>query len=232
VIVATGSSHTPHVPAFDRDLSKEIVRMHSSDYRNPAQLREGPVLVVGTGNSGAEVAFEVVMLHPTLLAGKTPPEIPVRHGGVPSRFVLPVVRFVGHHVLNLDTPLGRKARPRMLTGPTPLIRTKMKDLEAAGVERVSRVVGTKDGRPLLQDQRVLDVTNVIWCTGYRETYPWIKLPVFADDGTLLQNRGVATTIPGLFFVGLRFQYAATSEVLPGVGRDARYIASLVATQPD
>ena len=74
------------------------------------------------------------------------------------------------------------------------------------------------------------MTNVIWCTGFREEFPWIDLPVFGEDERPLHERGVVVGEPGLYFVGLRFQYAATSDVLPGVGRDAEYVAKHIASR--
>jgi putative flavoprotein involved in K+ transport len=136
-------------------------------------------------------------------------------------------------VLTLKTPLGRKAQPRFVSHGAPLVRVKLKDLAAAGVERVPRTVGTQDGRPALEDGRVLDVSNVIWCTGFREEFPWIDLPVFGQDGRPLHERGVVVGEPGLYFVGLLFQYALSSDVLPGVGRDAEYIAKhIVSSEPN
>ena len=227
VVIASGAHRVPKTPAFARELDPRIVQMHSSDYRNPAQLKAGAVLVVGVGNSGAEIAFELSQTHTTLLAGTEAGEIPVRHGSVPARLVLPIIRFLGTHVLTVRTPLGRKMRAR-LSHATPLIRTKSKDLAAAGVERVARVAGVRDGLPLLEDGRVLDVANVIWCTGYAHDYSWIDLPALGNDGEPVHERGVVESAPGLYFVGLIFQYAATSDVLPGVGRDARYVARAVA----
>jgi putative flavoprotein involved in K+ transport len=227
VVIASGAHRIPTMPAFARELDSGIVQMHSSDYRNPGQLQEGGVLVVGAGNSGAEVAFELSRTHPTLLAGKEAGEIPVRHGSIPARFTLPIIRFLATHLLTVRTPIGRKVRAR-LGDATPLIRTKSKDLAATGVERVARVAGVRDGLPLLEDGRVLDVANVIWCTGYARDYSWIDLPALGDDGEPLHERGVVESAPGLYFVGLIFQYAATSDVLPGVGRDARHIAGRVA----
>jgi putative flavoprotein involved in K+ transport len=145
-----------------------------------------------------------------------------------ARFVFPVIRFVGHHVLTLRTPIGRKAQPRFISHGAPLIRVKLKDLIAAGVEQVPRTVGIEDGRPVLEDGRVLDVSNVIWCTGFREEFPWIDLPIFDENERPLHERGVVVGEPGLYFVGMPFQYASTSDVLPGVGRDAEYIAKHIA----
>jgi putative flavoprotein involved in K+ transport len=228
VIVATGAHRMPRVPGFARDLDPRIVQLHSSEYVSPAQLRDGPVLVVGLGNSGAEIAHELVRTRPTWVAGRQRGEIPVQHGSVPARFFLPVIRFLGHRVLTKGTPIGRRAGPKIAAGGPPLIRIKTKHLAAAGIERGGRVVGTRDGLPLLEDGRVLDAPNVVWCTGFREDFSWIELPVFDDDGKPLHDRGVVTAEPGLYFVGLIFQYSITSDVLPGVGRDAERIANHLA----
>jgi putative flavoprotein involved in K+ transport len=228
VIVATGSHRTPRTPSFARDLDPRIVQLHSSEYVSPAQLREGPVLVTGLGNSGAEIAFELVRSRPTWVAGKERGEIPVPHGGVRSRFLLPALRFLGQFVLTKGTPIGRKVGPKVAAGGPPLIRTKTRHLAEAGVERGGRVVGTQDGRPLLDDGRVLDVPNGVWCTGFREDFSWIELPIFDADGMPRHERGVVEAEPGLYFVGLIFQYSITSDVLPGVGRDAKRIAKHIA----
>jgi putative flavoprotein involved in K+ transport len=230
VVVATGANQLPKVPGFADELHSSIVQLHSSQYRHPSQLQEGAVLVVGAGNSGAEIAFEVSRTHPTYLSGKPSGQIPVRHGPAAARFFFPVIRFVGHHVLTLRTPIGRKVQPEYISHGAPLIRVKLKDLAAAGVEQVPRTVGMDNGRPALEDGRVLEVTNVIWCTGFREEFPWIDLPVFGEDGRPLHERGVVVGEPGLYFVGLLFQYAVSSDVLPGVGRDAEYVAKHIASR--
>jgi putative flavoprotein involved in K+ transport len=228
VVVATGAYQVPKIPCFADELHSNIMQLHSSQYRRPSQLQEGAVLVVGAGNSGAEIAFEVSRLHPTYLSGRPSGQIPVRHGPAAARFVLPVVRFVGHHVLTLKTPIGRKAQSRFISHSAPLVRVKLMDLIAAGVEQVPRTVGIEDGRPVLEDGRVLEVSNVIWCTGFREEFPWIDLPIFDENERPLHERGVVVGEPGLYFVGMPFQYASTSDVLPGVGRDAEYIAKHIA----
>jgi putative flavoprotein involved in K+ transport len=228
VVVATGAYQVPKIPGFADELHSNIMQLHSSQYRRPSQLQEGAVLVVGAGNSGAEIAFEVSRTHPAYLSGKPSGQIPVRHGPAAARFVLPVVRFVGHHVLTLRTPIGRKAQPRFSSHSAPLVRVKLKDLAAARVEQVPRTVGLDDGRPALEDGRVLDVSNVIWCTGFREEFPWIDLPIFDENERPLHERGVVVGEPGLYFVGMPFQYALSSDVLPGVGRDAEYIAKHIA----
>ncbi|MBT2532029.1 NAD(P)-binding domain-containing protein [Arthrobacter sp. ISL-48] len=224
VVVATGCSQAAKVPGFAAELAPSIVQLHSSDYRNIEQLQEGPVLVVGLGNSGAEIGIEVCRTHPTIVAGKPGGELPVKHGRTAARYVLPVVRFVGSHVLTTSTPIGRKVAPSFKMHAAPLIRTKSKDLTAAGVRLVPRVAGVENGLPVLADGTRLDVSNVIWCTGFKDDFSWID-PALLDDGGLpRQVRGVALDSPGLFFLGQEFLYAATSATIPGTCRDARYLA--------
>jgi putative flavoprotein involved in K+ transport len=230
VVVATGANHTPKIPTFASQLAPHVTQLHSSAYKSPSQLREGGVLIVGAGNSGAEISVEVARTHRTWLSGPEKGELPVRHGPAAAMFVLPLVRFMGTHVLNMDTPVGRKVRPQFLAHGAPLIRVRSKDLMAAGIERVARVVGARDGLPILADDRVLDIANVIWCTGFRSDFRWIDLPAFGEDGQPVQYRGVVASEPGLYFVGQEFLYAATSAAIPGVGRDAKYVAKHIASR--
>lgn len=104
-------------------------------------------------------------------------------------------------------------------------------IRAAGVKRiVGRTVGVEAGLPLLDDGQVLDVRNVIWATGFTHSYPWIRLPVIGPDGWPIHERGVAISAPGLYFVGLPFQYGFTSQLIGGVGRDARYVVDRVVAR--
>src|SRR5262249_3073790 len=140
-----------------------------------------------------------------------------------------VLRVLFHRVLTVRTPMGRRMRPKALSHGMPLIRVKAKDLAAAGVERVPRTVGVRDGLPLLADDRVLDVANVIWCTGYNPDFPWIDLPGLGEEGPV-HERGVVAGAPGLYFAGLAFLYAVSSSTIHGVGRDADYIAGAIAAR--
>jgi putative flavoprotein involved in K+ transport len=228
VIVATGANRVPKSPAFASALDPWILQMHSAAYRNPSQLRAGSVLLVGVGNSGAEIAKELSSTHRVLLAGKPAGQIPVRHGSRRSRPFFHVFRFVGHHILTRGTPIGRKLLPKLERKAAPLIRVKSKDLEAAGVERVPRVAGVRDGLPELEDGRLIEVENVIWCTGFRQDFPWIDLPIFDEEGRPRHERGVVPSAPGLYFVGLVGQYSLSSDVLPGASRDPRYVAKVIA----
>jgi putative flavoprotein involved in K+ transport len=141
-----------------------------------------------------------------------------------------IVRFIGHHILSVSTPIGRKLRPKLLSQAAPLVRVKPWDLINAGIERVPRVVGVENGRPLLSDNRTLDVKNVIWCTGYDPGFPWIKIPVFDENGQPVHDRGVVTQVPGMYFVGRHFLYSMSSSTLFGIGRDADRVVRAVQSR--
>lgn len=227
VVIAMANYQVPRVPEFAKELDPDIVQLHSHSYRNTSHLRPGSVLVVGVGNSGADIAMEVVRSHQTWMSGKESGHVPFQIESFVARHLLVrLVRFVGHHVLSLGSPIGRKVRPKLLTKASPLVRVKPKDLTEAGVERVARVTGVQNGRPLLADGRVLDVANVIWCTGYEPGFSWIDLPIF-EKGRPMHHRGVVHRVPGMYFVGLHFLYAMSSATLIGIGRDAAYVAEAV-----
>jgi putative flavoprotein involved in K+ transport len=228
VVVATGAYHRHRIPGFASELDPGIVQLDTGSYRNPSQLRPGGVLVVGAGNSGAEIAHEVAAAHPTWLSGPDTGHIPVRVGGRWDRLLTPPFWWLISHVLTVDTPVGRKVRPKALVTPAPLERVRPKELAAAGVERVPRTVGVRDGLPLLEDGRVLEVANLIWCPGSRPDFSWIELAVFDQDGLPRHDRGAVASRPGLYFVGLWFLSGFTSSLLGGVGRDAERIAGQIA----
>jgi putative flavoprotein involved in K+ transport len=228
VVVAMANYQVPRVPTFASDLDRGIVQIHSHHYKNPSQLKPGNTLVVGAGNSGADIAMEVVKTSPTWMSGKESGHVPFQIDTFLARLVLfRIVRFIGHYVLSLATPIGRKQRPKLLKTASPLVRVKPKDLTSAGVERVGRVVGVQNGKPLLEDGRTLDVANVIWCTGYEPGFSWIDLPVFDGGGNPMHERGIVHRMPGMYFVGLHFLYAMSSATLVGIGRDADYVAKAI-----
>jgi putative flavoprotein involved in K+ transport len=215
VILATGPYSTPRVPMFAGELDPAIVQMHSASYRNPGQLRDGAVLVVGAGNSGAEIALELARTHPVWLAGRDTGYVPFPLGGPAYRAMsrLGVHAWPGRTLAALGSGRGH-----------PLIRITPAALESAVVWRVPRVTGVKEGQPVLEDGRVLHVANVVWCTGFAPGYEWIKLPVCGRDGRPEHYRGIARAAPGLYFVGLPFQSSLASHLVGGVAADAGYIA--------
>jgi putative flavoprotein involved in K+ transport len=230
VVVAMAQYQQRRIPPFARDVAPRIRQLHALDYRNREQFQPGGVLVVGAGNSGAEIALEAVATHQTWLAGPSTGAVPYRVDGLAARLGMTrfMLRVVFHRLLSIATPIGRRLRPKMLHGAAPLIRIKPNDLIAAGVARVPRVVSVRDGLPVLDDGRVLDVTNIVWCTGFDAGFSWIDLPVFGADGSPLHAAGVVPSQPGLYFVGLHFLYAFSSDMIHGVGRDAARIAGVIA----
>jgi putative flavoprotein involved in K+ transport len=233
VVVAMASYQIPKIPAFAAELAPDIVQLHSSEYRNPAQLREGGVLVVGAGNSGAEIAFELARRgKETWLSGRDVGHVPFAIEGLFARAIVPILfRVVFHRVITVDTPIGRKARPSVIKQGGPLIRQQPKLLLAAGVRRVGRTTGVRDGLPVLADGSVLSVTNVIWCTGFHAGMSWLDVPVLDADGEPQHERGLVASHPGLYFVGLHFLYALSSTMIHGVARDAERIARAIAGRP-
>jgi putative flavoprotein involved in K+ transport len=222
VVVATGPYHHPHVPGFAAGLDPAITQLHSSRYRNPGQLPDGDVLVVGAGNSGAEIAVELAATRRTYLSGPDVGHAPI--WAIHNRFSL----WLADHLLTTDTSLGRRMRDTRRRRGDPLVRLKPADIVAAGVQRVPRVDGVADGAPRLTDGRTLEVAVVVWATGYRPDFGWIDLPIFNDAGDPVHHRGVVAAAPGVYFLGLPFQYSSTSDHVGGVGRDARHIAEHLA----
>ena len=231
VVVASGTFQSPVTPAFADELDPSILQLHSNDYHNPSQLREGPVLVVGASHSGGDIAFELAPRHRTVLSGRVHGEVPFRIEGRPARVIMRVLFFLANRVLTMQTPIGRRMRAEVRAGGGPLLRVKRADLKAVGVEHTeSRVAGVLDGKPLLDDGRVLNVANVVWCTGFRKDVSWIDIPVTGEDGWLEQERGTAISSPGLYFVGLPFLNAFGSMLIGGVGRDAEHVAKAIAAR--
>jgi putative flavoprotein involved in K+ transport len=229
VVVAMSSFQAPRVPEFARALDQQIVQMHSSRYKNPDQLRAGGVLLVGAANSGADIALDLVRTRRTYLSGRHPGNIPFRIEGRVAHALVPFLfRVLFHRIFTVDTPIGRRVRHAFVYKGMPLIRVKPVDLDSAGVERVGRVTGVVGGKPQLADGRVLDVTNVIWCTGFHPGLSWIDLPIRGlAEGEPEQVRGVVPGEPGAYFVGLTFLYSASSTMIHGVERDAERVANTI-----
>jgi putative flavoprotein involved in K+ transport len=232
VIVAMNDCQCQKIPAFAKDLDPDIVQIYSSKYKNPSQLQDGNMLVIGAGNSGCEIALEVSKTHKTWLAGRDTGHIPFPIKSRVGQLMVPfVLRFLFHRVFTENTFIGRKVKSKALTSGGPLIRIKPKELTEAGIVRVPKVTGVIEGLPVLQNKEVLDVKNIIWCTGYYPRFSWIDLPVFRD-GRPIQKRGIVAKEPGLYFLGLHFLYAMSSGMVHGVKRDAEYIAEAIAKKEE
>jgi putative flavoprotein involved in K+ transport len=227
VVVAGGFLSVPSVPGFASLLGPSTAQVHSASYRNPSSLPGRSALLVGAGNSGVEIGLELAHAgRAVTLAGRAAflPRA-LRAGG--GRLFFGFAR----RAMTLQTPLGRRMRDGMgAHGSAPVIRVRAADLERARVQRVGRLAGVRDGSPLLDDGRVLDVDAVVWCTGFRPAFEWIRLPVLGPGGLPRHDRGVVAAAPGLSFVGLPFQTGFLSPLVGGVGADAGEIVDGIAAR--
>lgn len=228
VVVATGAYSTPAVPGFADEVSDGIFTCHSSDYRNPEQLQAGDVLVVGAGNSGTQIATELASDardRTVWLAGRDTGSIPRRLLGRDIfRWIAALESMLN---LNRDSLLGRRLFQRSMAGGDPVMKPELAKMAAAGVERVGRIEGVEDGRPVSEDGKGFAVENVIWCTGFEPGFSWIDLDIFDADGRPQQRRGIAENVPGLYFVGLPWLHRPTSGLIGGVGPDAEHVARTI-----
>ncbi|MEV1005450.1 NAD(P)/FAD-dependent oxidoreductase [Nonomuraea sp. NPDC050202] len=224
VVVATGPFQRPHIPQLR--LAPEIVALHSSDYRNPGQLPDGPVLVVGGGNSGVQIAAELAATRPVTLAlGARQPVLPQRIGGTDIFTWLQALGLVRAPV---TSRLGRLVRDR-----DPLIGLGPRALRRLGVRIVDRVTatGATAGGPLLRTAsgQTLAPQSVIWATGYRPDYRWLRIPGALAAG-LPRHTGGISPVPGLTYIGLPFQRNRGSALLGWVGEDAALVAETYTAQ--
>ncbi|HSD64051.1 MAG TPA: NAD(P)/FAD-dependent oxidoreductase [Ignavibacteriaceae bacterium] len=225
VVIAMSDFQVSRIPKFASELKKDIVQLHSLEYRNSSQLQDGDVLIVGAGNSGAEISLEVARNnHKVYLSGRDTGHIPFNIEGTLSKLILArvVLRVLFHRIFTTSTPVGRKLRPKLISAGGPLIRINPDDFTKAGIIRVPRVTGVSDGLPVLENNQKLNVKNVIWCTGFNPSFSWIDLPVFKNK-ELMQTRGIVEKMPGLYFTGLHFLYSFSSTMVHGAARDAAYI---------
>jgi putative flavoprotein involved in K+ transport len=227
VIVATGACQTPLTPGLARDLDPSIRQLHAGEYRCPAELRDGPVLVAGAGNSGAEIAMEAARAgHRTVLAGPGTGSIPPAAYALGGR----PFWFIANRVLSVSTPIGRRVRPKLLSQGGPLIRLTMREVIDTGVERAPRVTDSRGGLPVLEDGRGVEVANVVWCTGFGQDFSWIDLPGSVTNRGSEHDRGIVRSQPGMYLLGMPFLSKLASAFIGGVGDDAEHVARTIASR--
>lgn len=217
VVIATGPFHKPFVPVLSRKLANDVFQFHSAEYRNPQQLREGSVLIVGAGNSGVQIATELAQNREVHMSvGKTIKMLPHRIFNKSLFWWFDTLRISN---VTIDSKLGK-----YLSLNDPIIGEEAKPLINNGVIRIKpRTVGVNGKKIFFDDQSYCEVNNVIWATGFRPDYSWIKISGILDqNGRSMHTRGV-TMVPGICFLGLSWQYTRGSALLLGVGKDAEYL---------
>jgi putative flavoprotein involved in K+ transport len=225
LVVATGPFQTPFVPKVAEKLADDVAQLHAVGYRRPDQMVQGTVLVVGGGNTGFQIAKELSTTHKVVLSiGARQTPLPQRLLGRDLFWWLTKARILQK---TIETRLGRKLSTRdTLIGSSPRELKKRH-----GVELRPRVVDTEGHLVRFEDGRELEVHAVIWATGYRPDYSWIELPIFGEENRLRHRRGV-TDLPGLYFVGLTWQYTRGSALIGWVKDDAEFIAEQIAAYQD
>jgi putative flavoprotein involved in K+ transport len=221
VVVATGPFQVPFVPPAAQGLEPSVTQLHSSSYHNPHALPGGPVLVVGGGNSGFQIAEELAATRRVDLSiGDRAPMLPQRLAG---RDLFWWLIRLGLLRVTVDSRLGGLASRREF-----IIGTNKRRLRKAGVRFRPRLVEA-DGRSVrFADRSTLhSVGVVVWATGYRTDYTWIHIRAAVENGHVVYRRGV-TKIPGLYSLGLSWQHTRGSALLGFVNDDAAYIANQIA----
>jgi putative flavoprotein involved in K+ transport len=223
VVVATGPFQVPFVPPAAQGLDPSVTQIHSASYGNPEALPDGPVLVVGGGNSGFQIAEELAASRQVDLSiGDRAPMLPQRLVG---RDLFWWLTRLGLLRVTVDSRLGRRASRREF-----IIGTNKRRLRKVGVRFRPRLVEAEGRTVRFADGSTLDAVGVvIWATGYRSDYTWIHIAGAVEDGRVVHRRGV-TEIPGLYFLGLSWQHTRGSALLGFVNKDAAYLADQIATQ--
>jgi putative flavoprotein involved in K+ transport len=223
VVVATGPFQVPFIPAAARGFDPAVTQVHSADYRNPQSLPAGPVLVVGGGNSGLQIAEELVATRQVNVSiGEKAPMLPQRLLGRDLFWWLTRLRFMR---ANTATRVGRRLQAR----GEFVIGTTRRRLRQAGVRFRRRLVDAQGHTARFADGSSLDVPIVVWATGYRPDQSWISIPGVTADGRVVHRRGV-TNVPGLYFLGLSWQYTRGSALLGFVADDAAYLADQITAR--
>jgi len=225
VIVATGPFHHPRIPAFASALSQEVQQLHSASYHNPSQIPQGPVLVVGAGDSGAHLAAELAHAHPVSLAAAHPLYF------VPLTLLGKSLFWYLDHLRLLEVDGERSLGAWLKAQPEPVLGLELKQvLRERQVQIRPRATSAQGNVVQFADGSQTQVRTVIWATGYRQDFSWIRISGLADEcGRPREQQGVSST-PGLFFLGFPWQPSRGSALVGWVGKDARRLAALLQTK--
>ncbi len=216
MVAATGPFQVPAVPRRGADLAARVVQLHSGEYRNPAQLPAGRVVVVGAGNSGAQSATELAETHDvTLAVGTRQPSLPQSLAGRDLFYWLTRTLVMD---VTVESRLGRR-----LDTKEALIGTRLPEVARRGVRLAGRLTAVDGDTVSLTGGDREQVDAVVWATGYRPDYTWLPAEAVGADGWPLHRRGVSP-VPGLGVLGLPWLHTRGSALLGWVGEDASWLA--------
>ena len=221
VVVSTGPFQTPYVPNLAEKLDSDVWQAHSTGYRRPSDVPEGTVLVVGGGNTGFQIAKELSATHKVVLSvGSKQKPLPQRIAGRDLFWWLTKTHLL---FTTVESRLGSKLQYRdTLIGSSPRELTRRH-----GGELKSRATAASGRTVRFDDGSELEVDAVIWATGYRPDYSWIDVPVLDAEARVRHRRGV-TDVPGLYFLGLTWQWTRGSALIGWVKDDAAFLAERIA----
>ncbi|RAV23081.1 flavin-containing monooxygenase [Paenibacillus contaminans] len=226
VIVATGPFQKPLIPQMALSLSNDVFQIHTANYRNASQLQEGPVLVVGAGNSGAQIAVELAQQHDvTLSVGHKIKFMPVQLMG---KSIFWWFGKLGIYEASVHSFLGKRLRKQ----PDPIFGHELKALlHKGGIQLKPRAEAILGDTVSFADRTSIRASNIIWATGFTQDYGWIDIPeAFDAKGKPLHQRG-KSPVAGLYFVGMPWQHNRASALIGGVGKDAEYVVNHLITKP-
>jgi putative flavoprotein involved in K+ transport len=220
VVIATGAFGAPFTPPVASGLAPGVTQLHSTGYRRPERLPDGPVVVVGGGNTGYQIAEELVRSREVHLSvGTRQPPLPQR---ILGRDLFDYLDRLGLMTKTVDSRLAQR-----LKGRDTLIGSSPRRARKQGIRLRERVVGAEGDSLIFADGSRQQVSAVIWATGFRPDHSLVLLPVFGADGRVEHRRGV-TKVAGLYFLGLPWQYTRGSALLGWVEADASHIAERIA----
>ncbi len=225
VIVATGPFHQPRIPLFASALSPQVEQLHSASYHNSSEVSPGPVLVVGAGDSGAHIAAELAHAHQVSLAASHPLYfVPLTLLGKSLFWYLDHLRLLE---VDNSTRLGKWLKAQS----EPVLGLELKQaLRERQVQIRPRATSAQGNVVQFADGSQAQVRTVIWATGYRQDFSWIRISGLSDERGQPREQQRVSTTPGLFFLGFPWQPSRGSALVGWVGKDARRLAALLQTK--
>ncbi|WP_289142568.1 NAD(P)/FAD-dependent oxidoreductase [uncultured Brevibacillus sp.] len=222
VIIATGPFQQPLIPQMADALPKDIVQIHTAHYLNPSSLQDGPVVVIGAGNSGAQIAVELAKEREVYLSiGHKMKFMPLQ---LMNKSIFWWFGKIGFLKANIHSKIGKWLSRQH----DPIFGFELKEaIQKGAVKLKPRTKRIQSDEIVFADHSTVKVRNIVWATGFYPEYSWIKIPQSLNEkGKPIHHRGISP-VSGLYFVGLPWQYRRGSALIGGVGQDAEFIVQQI-----